>query len=176
MQRQILCESAGWVLFSDGPRLVFANRGTSYQRVLVFVFVLLTLIAGGNGIVWLMVGIRSGETSMLGVVLTAVAALAGFGASRVWAAEKRDRTVIPGQDTWVAMLDLETQTLESPQGESLAPISNVRFASVMQFGSSSRALAARWPGGSMVVYRGNPFAGSFLEARDILQSYGVEAS
>jgi len=142
--------------------------------VLGFVLALFTLIAGGNGIVWLMVGIRSGEASELGGVLIAVAAVAGFGASRVWAAEKRDRTVIPGQDTWVAMLDLGTQTLESPQGESLAPLSSVHFASVMQIGSSSRALAARWPGGSMVVYRGNPFAGSAQEARDVLQSHGFE--
>ena len=37
MTRQILCESAGWVLFADGRRLVFADRGTSHRRVLLFV-------------------------------------------------------------------------------------------------------------------------------------------
>lgn len=171
-----MCESAGWVLFSDGPRLVFANRRTAYQRVLVFVLALITLIAGANAVVWLMRGLRSSEISILGAALTAVAVLAGFGASKVWATEKRDRQVIPGRETWVAVLDLETQTLESPRGETLAPLSSVDFASVLQLGSSSRALAARWPEGSLVVYRGNPFAGSYREARDVLEAHGVEAA
>ncbi|MEM7356176.1 MAG: hypothetical protein AAF657_35500, partial [Acidobacteriota bacterium] len=143
---------------------------------LLFVLALLTVIVGGNGIVWLTLGFRSGQINVLGVVLTAVAALTSFGASRIWAAEKRDRTVIPGREAWVAVIDLETQTLESPRGESLAPLPSVRFLSVMQLASSSRALAAHWPGGSLVVYRGNPFAGSSLEARDALRSHGVETS
>ncbi len=176
MQNEILSESAGSVLFSAGPKLVFANRGTSYRRVLLFVLALLTLIFGVNGIVWLVVGIRSGETPMLGILLAAVAALAAFGASRVWAADQQERTVIPGRDTWVAVLDLETRALESPAGEPLAPLSSVRFAPVMQLGSSSRALAAKWPDGSLVVYRGHPFAGSIHEARAVLQSHGVETS
>lgn len=33
---------------------------------------------------------------LLGIVLLGVAALAGFGASRVWPAEKEERTAIPG--------------------------------------------------------------------------------
>ena len=176
MQSAILCESAGWVLFSQGPRLVFANRGTSYRRVLLFVLALLTLIFGVNGIVWFVVGIRSGEISMLGIGLTAVAVLAAFGASRVWAADERERPAIPGEDAWVAVIDLETQVLESPTGESLAPLSSVRFVPVMQLGSSSRAVAAKWPGGSLVIYRGHPFAGSFHEAHTVLQRHGLETS
>lgn len=174
MDGTILCESAGWVLFSDGLRLVFADRGTSYRRVLVFVLALLTVIGGANGIVWLVAGIRSGETSLLGIELLAVAGLSALGASRVWAAEKRDQELVPGEETWVAVLDLDSQTLEDPEGEPLAPLSSVRFAPVMQFGSSSRALAAKWPGGSRVVYRGSPFAGSFQAALDALRRHGVD--
>ena len=176
MGRQVLCESAGWVLFSDEQRLVFANRGTSYRRVLVFVLLLLTLIAGVNGVVWLVMGIRSEEASPLGIVLTVVAGLAGSGAWRLWAAEKRDMTDLPGHDKWVAVVDLEKQTLESPEGGSLAPLPSVRFVPVLQLGSSSRALAAKWPGGSMVVYRGHPFAGSFHAALDALHRAGVSVS
>ncbi len=107
MQEAILCQSAGWVLFSGGPRLVFADRGTSYRRVLVFVLAL-------------------------------------------------------------------SQTFADPAGESLAPLASVRFAPVMQLGSSSRALAASWSGGSMVVYRGSPFAGGFQDALDALRRHGVD--
>ncbi len=37
---------------------MFADGGTSYRRVLLFVLALVTLIAGVNGIVWLVAGIR----------------------------------------------------------------------------------------------------------------------
>ena len=80
----IECQSAGWVLFSGGRRLVFANRGTSYRRIVLFVL-------------------------------------------------------------------------------------------VMQMGSSRRALAATWPGGSTVVYRGSPFGGSWTAARDVLRRHGIDA-
>ena len=174
MGKTILCESAGWVLFSDGARLVFADRGTSHRHVLVFVLGLLTVIAGINGIFWLVAGIRSGETHVLGIVLVCVALLSAFGASRVWAAEKRDRVLVPEERTWVAVINLEAQELETPEGESLAPLSSVRFEPVMQLASSSRALSAKWPEGSMVVYRGSPFGGSFQEALDVLRRHGLD--
>ena len=173
--QNILCESAGWVLFSDGQRLVFADRGTSYLTVLVFVLALITVIAGGNGIVWLVAGIRSGEASRLGFVLLVVAGLAGLGAWKIRAADKQRQTEIPAQSTWVAVIDLESRVLATPAGEALAPMTNVRFAPVMQLASSSRALAAQWPEGSLVVYRGSPFAGSYKAALEVLRDHGLEA-
>ena len=176
MDSEILCESAGWVLFSDGQRLVFADLGTSWRRVLLFVLALLSLITGVNGIVWLVAGMRSGQTSTLGIALLAAGGLAGAGAWWTWALEKRDRATIPARDAWVAVLDLEAQTLETPEGELLAPLSDVRFAPAMQLASSSRALAAEWPGGSRVVYRGSPFAGSIGPVLEALRQYGVDAN
>lgn len=173
MDSEILCDSAGWVLFSDGQRLVFADLGTSYLRVLLFVLALISLITGVNGIVWLVAGMRSGQISMLGTALLAAAVFTGLGAWWTWTVEKRGRAVIPPRDAWVAVLDLEAQTLETPAGELLAPLSDVRFAPVMQLASSSRALAAEWPGGTRVVYRGNPFAGSIRPALDVLRRHGL---
>ncbi len=119
---------------------------------------------------------RSGQMSSLGFALIAAAVLGGLGASWTWAAEKRDRGAIPAREAWIAVVDLEARTLETPEGEILAPLSDVRFAPVMQLGSSSRALAAKWPGGSRVVYRGSPFAGSIQPAVEALRRHGVDTS
>ncbi len=35
-------------------------------------------------------------------------------------------------------------------------------------------LSVSWPAGSVVVYRGSPFAGSFSDALDALRRYGVD--
>lgn len=173
MQQQILCETAGWVLFSDGLRLVFADRRTAYRRVIMFVLSLLTVVFGANGVIWWVVGIQSGELSKLGAILIGVAALCSLSVSQLWATEQRERAVIPARGAWVAVFDLENQTLENPEGEILTPLAEVRCVPVLQAGSSSRALAAQWPGNSLVIYRGHPFAGSFNEARAVLEQHGV---
>ena len=170
---EVLCETAGWVLFSDDSRLVFADRGTSYRRVVMFVAGLITVILGANGLLWLGLGIREGKLSTPGIVLVTLALLGGFGVSRMLAAEKRERLEIPSREDWVAVIDLESRKLETAGGETLAPLSSVRFVPVMQFGSSAKALAAKWPGGSKVIYRGHPFASSIRPALDVLESRGV---
>ena len=175
MDPTILCQSAGWILFSDGSRLVFADRGTSYLHVLFFVLALVAFIAAVNGLVWLGIGIASGEASRLGMALAAVGVVLALGAWQVWKAEKREQETIPEEHAWVVVLDLENQRLETPTGETLAPLSSVRFVPVLQLGSSSRALAAKWAGESLVVYRGSPFAGSFRAAAKALRRHGVDA-
>ena len=176
METRILCQSAGWVLFEHGRRLVFADRGTSYRRVLLFVLALLAVIAGCNGLVWLMAGMRSGEISRLGTGLIGTAAVAGLVGWWLWEADKRERATLPARDAWIAVVDLDARTFETPGGELLAPLTEVRFAPALQLASSSRALAATWPGGSMVVYRGSPFGGSFRDALDALRRHGVESA
>ncbi len=174
-QGYIECQSAGWVLFSDGRRLVFADRGTSYRRVVLFVLALLTLIFTANGVYWIATGMRSGSGLVLGAILTAVGALAGSAARWTWTVEKQDLKAVPSRDKWILVVDLEARLIEARHGEVLAPLDAVRFSPVAQLGSSSRALSATWPSGSTVVYRGSPFAGSWTAARDVLRRHGIDA-
>jgi len=170
----IECQSAGWVLFSDGRRLVFANRGTAYRRVALFVLALLALIFTANGVYWIAAGMRSGGGLVLGAILTAAGVLTGLAAQWTWTVEKQDLKAVPGRDQWILVIDLEARHVEARHGEVLAPLDAVRFSPVAQLGSSSRALGATWPGGSAVVYRGSPFGGSWTAARDVLRRHGIE--
>ena len=171
----IECQSAGWVLFSDGHRLVFADRRASYRRVVLFVLTLLAVIFTVNGVYGIAVGMQLGGGLALGAILTAAGALTGSVARWMWTVEKQDLKAPPSRDKWVLVVDLEARHVEAPHGEVLAPLNAVRFSPVAQWGSSSRALAATWPDGSTVVYRGNPFAGSWTAARDVLRRHGIEA-
>jgi hypothetical protein len=170
----IECQSAGWVLFSAGRRLVFADRDTSWRRVVLFVLALLALIFTANGVYWIATGMRFGSGLVLGAVLTAAGVLAGVAARWTWTVEKEDLKTVPSRDQWVLVIDLEARQVEARHGEILAPLDAVRFSPVAQMGSSSRALVATWPSGSAVVYRGNPFGGSWTAARDVLRRYDVE--
>ena len=62
---------------------------------------------------------RSGQTSMLGVALIAAAALTGLGAWWTWAANQRDRGVIPSRDAWVAVVGRTNYILANYQGASV---------------------------------------------------------
>ena len=174
MRGHIECQAAGWVLFSDGQRLIFADRGTSYRRVVLFVLGLLTVIFVANGILQVALGISLGNSLMLGAILTGVGAVTASAVRWLWMVDKEERKTVPIRDEWVLIVDLEARTIEAPHGETLAPLDAVRFTPAMQFGSSDRALKAHWPGGSAVVYRGHPFAGPWTAARDVLRRHDID--
>ncbi len=169
----IECQSAGWVLFSDGHRLVFADRGTAYRRVVLFVLALLAVIFTANGVFWVASGLRTGSGLYLGAILTVVGALTGIAARWTWQVEKQDMQTVPSRDRWVLVIDLEARHIEAPHGEVLAPLHAVRFSPKVQLGSSGMALSASWPGGNTVVYRGSPFGGSWTAARDVLRRHDL---
>ncbi|HEY6080228.1 MAG TPA: hypothetical protein VIW29_15550 [Polyangiaceae bacterium] len=58
----------------------------------------------------------------------------------------------------------------------LAPIESVRLSRSFQVTSSSRALTLKWPSGSLVVARGNPFGDSIDDCVSALELLGLRPS
>jgi hypothetical protein len=55
----------------------------------------------------------------------------------------------------------------------LVALGEVRYRKVMQFGSSSRALALEWPTDKIIIARGNPFGDSIRGFVHVLRSHGI---
>lgn len=167
---QALADNHGaCVLAEDGSRLLFLRRRI-LPSWLAFVLLLVAVVAGGNGGVQLAAGVPAAGAALLG--LGAVAALGG------WAVVRRRRRVRSAPlDAGDALLvvDLGTGRLLDGAGSELAPLSAVRFDQAMQATSSSRALRASWPGGSLVVYRGDAMSprGSIGPAVEALRAHGI---
>ena len=129
---------------------------------------LLTVIFGVNAVFMATMAELRGVALILGplAVLFAVSfiAVGRYRARRANAAGER-----------IATIDLE-RGLVDDRGELVAPVSALSVKRTFQMTSSSRALELRWPGGAVVIARGNPFAGDVGAIEDALRQQGVSSS
>ena len=168
MEPTVIATAAGYAIVEDGVRLHFVNLGGGASASAMFVFGLLAFIALANSVVQMALG-----RVLFGVVLTLVAVAFGVAlqAVRKWTRARRARG--PAHLPRLATLDLGTMELLDAAGRPLAALSKVRFQRVFQVGSSSRALAACWDTGRVVVARGTPFAGDVSPLEDCLRARGL---
>lgn len=173
----ILTESAGHVLYEDGPRLVFINRGTGWTFWLRFVFGLVAFIFIMNGIAQVFLG-ASGQNWAF--ILAAVflffglAAAAGFVATFRWANKRAARSLSSFEP--IVIIDRHHHALLDARGNYLAQLTDVLFTKEFQFTSSAPALACRWPGGCAIVHRGGAMGLTGVEgAIEALRHRGLRA-
>jgi hypothetical protein len=165
----VLVRCGDGVLVDDGTRWVFGRQPGARGNVAAFVFALVGLILAGNGVVQLVIGelIAFGiAASVFGVLILCVA----VGLVR---ARDRQRVAAPLQP--LLQLDFASGLLLDAAGRPLAPMAEVVFSAAMRLTSSARALHCRWPGGDMVVLRGDAFGGGIAPAIDALRSRGLRA-
>lgn len=174
---QVLDETGGFVLFRDGQRLVFVDRGTRWTVWARFVLGLITAILGINGIVQVALAPSGRGVLGAGLGLVAVAGLTGFAFSRVHQHAKRENAKTRTEYRPRLVVDLEHQVLVDASGQSLAPLTQVSFRKAFQVTSSARALECRWPGGRMTVARGGGMGVAGVDgALAALQQHGVRVS
>jgi hypothetical protein len=88
---------------------------------------------------------------------------------QLWKARKRSRQ--RGRTgTPQLVFDLAAGVLRDPGGATIAPLAHVRLVRTFQLGSSSKGLAAQYPGGEHVFARGTPFGDSVDEVEHALRS------
>ena len=158
---------SGVKIYEDGNRLLVLDTGASSLAVVVFVCGLLTLVAGGMGVVLLFSHPKLG-----GGFLAAAGCTGALLGLTIWGFIRRWRRP-PEQLRRVALIDLEARTLRDPEGRALAPLDRVRFERTFQVLSSTPALAAIYPGGKLILARGNVFAGMLGTLEPALRGKGL---
>lgn len=173
MSEILIAEASGVALYQQARRLLIVDRGTASLYTLGFVLAIVAFILGINGVVQLVLATGGGGIAWLGVVFTAVAAVGGWGLSRILARVARQRERPVAELRLVAIFDLEGGQLCDPSGRPLAPLASVRVGRQFQLASSSPALTATWPGGKVILARGNPFAGGIGPLEDAFRTVGL---
>jgi hypothetical protein len=171
-QPQILAEASGVVVAVDGTTVVVVDRRLRGLATTIFVLAILTFITGSMGILFAVDAAASDDGNRaFGAVLLGVALVAaGFLIAAVRAvAARRKRPLSDFQP--VAVLDLSAGQLRDGAGRVVAPLAHVRLVQRMQLASSSPKLVAETPGGSLLIARGNPFAGGLGNLRQVLAGY-----
>jgi len=167
-----LADNGGYVLAEDGARLLFFRRRI-LPSWLAFVPGLLAVIALGNGLVQLVLG-----NLAAGGALLVLGAGSGLGLRAVLRSRHRAKAAPLDPTTALLVIDLEARALLDGGGRILAPLDAVRVERSMQVTSSARALRIVWPGGAVVVYRGDALqtGGSITVPVDVLHARGVPMS
>ncbi len=163
----LLVRCGDGVLVDDGARWIFGRQPGAGGNVVAFVVGLVGLVLAGNGIVQLVIG----EIIAFGIAATVFGALLIYVAVGIVRGRDRQRTVAPLQP--LLQLDFASGMILDATGRPLAPLGEVVFASSMQLTSSARALHCRWPGGDVVVLRGDAFGGGIAPAIDALRARGL---
>lgn len=165
----VLVRCGDGVLVDEGTRWVFGRQPGTGGNVVAFVFALVGVILTGNGIAQLVLG----ELIAFGIAASVFGALVIWAAVGLVRARNRQRAVAPLRP--LLQLDFTSGMLLDAAGQPLAPLHEVGFAAAMQLTSSARALHCRWPGGDVVVLRGDAFGGGIAPAIDALRSRGLRA-
>lgn len=147
----MLADNGGYVLAEDGSRLYFLRRQI-LPTWLPFVLGVVAVVGLVNAVV-----LAATVDVAAGAVLLVVGAGAGAGLYAVLASRRRAKAAPLDPAAAIVVLDLGAGVLLNGAGQAFAALGQVRVQRAMQVTSSSKALKVVWPGGSCVVYRGDPF-------------------
>lgn len=165
---EILAKAGGYAIIEQDEKLIFINYGTNWLYTFNFVLIILLMITLINGIIQLIL-----NNFLVGAVLCAVSLLTVFFLIMGIRSLKKNKNKPLEKLNTLIIVDLKSKELLNKKGELIAPLRLVRFGRVMQAFSSSYAIQVEWPQGSMIIARGNPFAGSSTNFIDILKKKGL---
>jgi len=161
---RVIADTGGLLVTDDGRRVLVIDRCTGALTTIAFVLGVLTLVAGGFGVVALAANTPS---RTVGWVFLGVGLLLAASTAFVVRAVRGRRTQALGQCRPVAVIDRKLG-LFSYRGGALVQLDQVRFERKLQIGSSSPRLVAITPGGTLTLKRGNPFDGGIGNVDEIL--------
>jgi len=162
-----IVDASGYAVFEQNKKIFFINYGISWIYTFNFVIGILLAILTINGIIQLVFNF------LTGIILLAIALPCGLGLVGGVNMIKKAKNKPLENLNIIAIVDIKSKKLLKKNGEILASLGVVQFGRTFQIGSSSYAIRARWPDGSIIIARGNPFAGGISDFIYALKSRGL---
>lgn len=172
MDYKKLAQVSGCVIFERSSKIYVMEQSKKWIATFRFVLLLITFIISANGIYSLISGWMNGKTlPMFGIIFTVVGVFLGLLLFLIHRVKVKADNLPPDELKAFCILDTDAGNLLGPQNTILAPLSAVSFSKIFSFTSSSPNLALSWPGGKIVIARGNIFAGGIKPIIDVLNRY-----
>lgn len=169
-----LAESSGTAIYEEGSKLYISKRPAGWTPTFLFVTALLAFILLANGILQSFVfNDSSSYSTRLGVIFILAGLLFVFIAWKTWSYRKKLAAIPPSLLQHTAIIDFAANTLLDGGQHILAPLSQAYLQRKFQLSSSSPELVLLWPGGSLSIVKGNPFAGGITAIENVLLSKGI---
>lgn len=167
----VIAEQGGLVVAEQGAAILIIDRGNGPVEIVAYVMVVITLVFGGFGAVWIVH--TTGDTpssfpAFLGATLLIIAIAAGLIGGLLINSRRRTRRRPLSTFTPVAIIDRVQRVYRDHSGRFVVPLDQVRFERRMQLTSSSPKLVAVTPSGTHLLKRGNPFGGGIGRIDEVL--------
>ncbi|MEA3266756.1 MAG: hypothetical protein U9P42_07425, partial [Candidatus Fermentibacteria bacterium] len=168
MDYKKLAQVSGCVIFERSNKIYVMEQSKKWIPTFRYVLILITFIISGNAIYQLISGwMNQGSLPTIGIIFAAVGMFLGFILFLVHRAKVKADNLSPDELNMFCILDTDAGNLLGPNNSVLAPLSAVKFHKIFSFTSSSPDLALSWPGGKVVIAKGNYFAGGIKPIVDV---------
>lgn len=173
---KIICRASEVVVAEEDEKLFFFRDTSFPSAVFIYVAALLAFICTGAGIALFAISGEAGGQRYAGAGILAGGLLLLFVTYKLMTLRKKKQQTLPGAEQRICIIDTRRKELLQGDGRRIAPLESVQMKRKMQITSSSPALFLEWPGGSLLLVRGNPFSGGTGPLEHLLKNNGVRAS
>lgn len=163
--------SGGYAVFETNQKLHFVDYRTYWIYIFNFVLALILLALVSSTI--LQIIFEPTLATFLFAILTIASAFL-LHSSRIYVANKEQKPL--NDHKTIAIIDLKNQQLLDGKGDFIAPLEDVTISAAFHIGSSSMGVKAYWNKESLLLAKGNPFAGGTFAIRHKLKLRGLMKS
>lgn len=161
-------QKGGFAIYEKDKKVYLVNHKIGGLITMTFVLIILTpilMVAGGLFITL---------NLMAGLLILLASGLCGYFIYLGFTRLKRKKTASLEEQSIVAILDFEQNLFLDSQGNTIAPLNEVKFSKGFQITSSSPSIKASWGGGnSLAIFEFNGLVGGSAEFISYLKNNGV---
>ncbi len=172
-----IARASGVKLVERDGKILVVEIGTNWAYIMGFVVGLISFILGVFGTLQLVLALSGGSgILLLGIIFTTLS-IVGFVGLSLLVKHVRSRNDAPPETLPIlCIFDLPGGNLCDRNGQPIATLATTRLRRKFQIGSSSPALEVNYGHGSLLLAKGNPFAGGIAPLEEGLQHKGIVSS
>ena len=160
-------QKGGFAIYEIDQQVILVDHKIGGLITMTFVLIILTpiLMVGG--------GLFISLNLMAGLLILLASGLCGYFIYLGFTRIKRKKSASLDEQSIMAILDFEQQLFLDSQGNTIAPLNEVKFSKGFQITSSSPSIKASWGGNSIEVFSFNGLVGGSGEFISYLKNKGV---
>ena len=170
----LIAKASGCRIYKRGNQVTVMEQPASWISTTLFVLLLITGIPIIFGVVSLIAHLRGADISLwMSIIFMVVGTLFLTIFIFLNRYSKKINSLPPEEFTALCTFDFSTKKLIDASGKTLDSLENVSVERQFQLTSSSKKLVVRYTKGTIILAKGNPFAGGTLPLEAVFRQLGV---
>jgi len=167
--------SSGCVLWKDNGKIYAIRTSSESLSIVIFVFLLLTVILIANGILFTIFGATGKAESILpGLIITGAGIIFLFLSLKLIQSKRKSNNRLPEQGNCICVFDEKNKKIVDENNFEIESFSNSTLERKFQLSSSSKKLVLVCGKKEILLAKGNPFDGGIYAVEDYLMGIGIK--